>query len=80
MPTKEELQALNPVNLSVMCRKVAESPSFDDATREKARKHISDWTRLQKTPNPDLKEQRKLEAEQEAQKQRMVEFLMTGLP
>lgn len=75
MPTKEELQALHPVLLPVMCTRVWEDASKDESTRAKAWELVKEWTRLQKPPNPSLKEQRKVEAQQKAKKARMVDFL-----
>jgi hypothetical protein len=76
MPTKEELQATPAPLLAGRCRKISEDASLDSAMRDEAHNLVIEWTRFQKPPNPDLKEQRKIEAEQAAQKSRMVDFLM----
>lgn len=76
MATKEELQAIPATLLAVRCRKIGDDASLDPATREKAHNLVIEWTRLQRSPDPNLAEQRKIEAEQAAQKSRMVDFLI----
>lgn len=77
MPTKQELEEIPATLLAVRCREIAEDASADSNTRDQAHKLVIEWARLQKPPEPDLKEQRKIEAEQAAQKSRMVDFVVT---
>jgi len=74
--TKQELEATPAPILATRCGKVSENTSVDSDMREAARKLVTEWTLLQRPPNPNLAEQRKLEAEQAAQKARMVDFLV----
>jgi hypothetical protein len=76
MPSKQELEATAAPLLAARCRKIGADTSVDSAIRDEATKLATEWMRLQKPPNPDLKAQRKIEAEQAAQKARMVDFLI----
>jgi len=75
VPTKQELERRNLTDLAVLCQQVADSPSADSVTAEKARVLKLEWVSLQTPPHPVLKEQEKIEAKKESLKKRMAEFL-----
>ncbi len=78
MPTKEELERRNLTDLAVLCGEVADNPSADADTAEKAWQLKREWlvvTERETPPPPSLKENQQIEAEKEALRKRMVEFL-----
>ncbi len=82
MRTKTELGRRNLIDLAVLCGAVADSPSPDSATAEKAWKLKREWVLLvaKETPPPrSRKEHRQIEAEKESLKERMAEFLSARL-
>ena len=62
-----------------MCQQVADSPSVDPFTAEKARALKLEWVRLQTPPATTLEEEKRLEAQRESLKKRMADFLAAVL-
>jgi hypothetical protein len=82
MPTKADLEEMHLVDLAVMCGNVADNPSADSVTAEKARGFKRDWVLLiaKETPPPnELKTREEIERQKESLKKRMIEFL-AGTP
>ncbi len=82
MPTKKELECRDFTDLAVLCGKVADSPSADSITAEKAWKLKREWVLLiakETPPPPSLKEQQEIEAQKESLKKRIAEFLAVNL-
>lgn len=78
MPTKQELEQMDVIRLAVLCQKFADADSTDEAMAEKARQLKLEWVRLvaRETPPPlTAKEHDQIQAEKQALKKRMVEFL-----
>ena len=76
MPTKRELESKGPVELAMLCQKVADNPSaYSNSISSNARKLIIEWQPLQTRSDPDYEKQKKLEAQKMALKNRMAEFL-----
>ncbi len=78
MPTKQELEGCEVTELAVLCGKVADSPSSDSVTAEKARQLREEWRKLILAITPPLrvfKEQQEVETKLELLKARMAEFL-----
>lgn len=74
---QDELKRKTLTELAVLCGKVAGNPAVGPEIADKAHALRSEWVRLQKPPQPTLKEQQKLETQQAALKERMAEFLAT---
>jgi len=80
MPTKQELEQLDPMELARLCQRVAEDPSnYTKAIADEAFKLKLEWVSLQTAPHPSLKEQEKNEAQMETLKNRTIKFL-AGIP
>ncbi len=79
MPTKQELESMKLVELSVLCQQVAESPSADSATAEKARRLNWEWRELENLPPGTAKGQQENAAQKGALKKRMADFLAATL-
>jgi len=79
MPTKQELESMKLVQLSVLCQQVAESPSADSVTAEKARRLKWEWRELENLPPETAKGQQENASQKEALKKRMADFLAATL-
>jgi len=82
MRTKQELEPKDLTELAVLCGKVADSPSTDSVTREKAQGLKQEWVLLiarETPPLSELRAQREVEAQKESLKKRMVELLAATL-
>jgi hypothetical protein len=76
--TKQELEQMGLTHLCVLCGKVADDSSMDATTAEKASKLKQEWVALiaRETPSADYETHKKIEAEKQVLKARMVELLM----
>ena len=74
MTSKEELEALHPTTLAVLCERLANTCS-GDATVAKCLELKTEWVLLQTPPSPSLKEEREKDAKRWNLRKRMVEFL-----
>jgi hypothetical protein len=73
---RQELERKNLTDLAVLCGKVADSRSTDSGTARKARELKQEWALLiAQEPHPVLEEQKKIEAQKESLRKRMVDFL-----
>jgi hypothetical protein len=74
MMRKEELQALHPTTLAVLCDKLA-SVCSDASTVAKCRGLKAEWVILQSPPSLSLKEEREKDAKRWDLRKRMLGFL-----
>jgi len=74
--TREEPERFNPIELAVMCQKIADDANVDEPTRQRALELRQVWTILQVPSQPLLKEQKRHEAKLAALKNQMVELLL----
>jgi hypothetical protein len=76
MPTEDELKKKCLTELAVLCQQVAKDTArYTEAWGAEASKLRKEWVSLQTPPDPDLRKQRKTEAQLAALKKRMAEFL-----
>ena len=78
MPSKQDLERIDAVLLAVMCKKIAKDPSVDTNAAEKARQLMQEWVALterEMPPKPAKKDYDQMEADIDALKSRMAEFL-----
>lgn len=76
MLSRQELEQKGPIELAIMCQRVADNPSaYTTAVSDQALKLKLEWMSLQTSPDPDLEKQRAIEAKKEALNKRMAEFL-----
>jgi len=68
--------AVNATLLAVLCTKVSEDSSVDEATKEKARTLKMEWASLQTAPLSNLHEEKERDAKREENRRKMVEFLL----
>lgn len=61
--------------LAVLCGKVAEEPSLDESTREKARHLKVEWAGLQNPPSSNLLEEQERNTKRQENHRKMTEFL-----
>jgi hypothetical protein len=74
MASREELDALHPTTLAVLCEKLADTCSAA-ATVAKCRELKAEWVLLQTPPAPSLKEEREKDAKRWSLRKRMVDIL-----
>jgi hypothetical protein len=78
MPTKQDLEQIDAVLLAVMCKKLAKDPSVDAATSAKALQMMQEWVALterEMPAKPTTQDYDQMEADIDALKSRMAEFL-----
>ncbi len=81
LPSREQLERKGSTELAVLCGAVADSPSADADTAEKAVQLKHEWALLvAQQPQHVLAEQQRIEAKMESLKKRMAEFLAHTLP
>ena len=64
LPSKEELEVVNIINLAVMCQKIADNPSIDKETATSAGKMKWEWAQLvSRETAPSFAEHEQIQAE-----------------
>src|SRR5262245_49908191 len=74
MANRDDLEALHPTTLAVLCEKLAEHSS-DVRTAADAANLRTEWVLLQSLPSPSLKEERERDAKRWDLRTRMLNFL-----
>jgi len=75
MASRDDLEALQPTTLAVLCQKLAEISS-DAQTVADAAILKTEWSRLQTPLSPSLKDEREMDAKRSDLRKRMVDFLV----
>jgi hypothetical protein len=75
---KQDLETLDPVMLAIMCKKISQDDSAEQAARERARQFKEDWIRLTEPERPprNAKESEQVRRELAQLRAQMVDFLL----